>query len=597
LSLRAHHSFVALPEPGYTPRREDPRVGFFSLAIDDYASPFTEPLEQRWLHRHRLLKRDPTAPISEPDKPIVYFVDPGVPEPIRSALVEGASWWVPAFEAAGFRRAFLVKVLPEDADPLDIRYNVITWVHRSTPGWSWGNVVVDPRTGEIIKAVARIGSLRIREDLNMARGLVPQYAGQEPGSAAALALARIRLLAAHEVGHTLGLAHNMAGSSSGQPSVMDYTAPRVGIKNGALDLSEAYAAGVGAYDRFAIQFAYAEFPRGSDERTELARMVACANDEPSCPEKERIRPPLLYVSDDDARPTGGAHPHASVFDNGSDPIQELAHEMEVRRIALDSFGLGNLAPGEPLSALEEMLVPVLLHHRFQLEAALKSLGGLDYAYTVKEGSEAGPVSPRIVPAPQQREALRLALMTLAPSFLAVPRRILRLLPPRPAVRRAPEFEVFENKTLPTFDPVAAAAAVADVTLGALLEPHRLARLARFSALDPANPGLEEVFDSLVELAASTRFDDGYFEAIARAERSLVVGRLMDLATDPDADSEVRDASTEALRALSTKLAARSSAEAGVRVVQAEIERFLERPWDPGRLPAPPEVPFGGPIGD
>src|SRR3954452_22090466 len=356
VTVRAHHSFVQLPPPGYTPRRADPRVGLFSVDFFDYASPFTGPIEKQWIARHRLIKKDPAAAISEPVEPIVYYVDAGAPEPIRSALIEGASWWSQAFEAAGFRNAFQVKVLPPDADPMDLRYNMINWVHRAQRGWSYGAAVTDPRTGEIIKGNVTLGSLRIRQDVMIAEGLIPQFdelhdqalsALDPKTSPSMMALARIRQLAAHETGHTLGLDHNMAASSYGRASVMDYPAPYVKITDGKLDLSDAYATGIGAYDKFAIRYAYSQFKPGANEDAELNRIA---------------REGPLFVKDPDARPVSAAHPQGSAWDSPGDPIAVLKHEMDVRRIALSQFGLRNVPVGTPLSSLEEMLVPLSLHH-------------------------------------------------------------------------------------------------------------------------------------------------------------------------------------------------------------------------------------------
>ena len=301
LTVREHHSFVELPDDNYKPRVFDPRVNSIPVTFYDYASPFTETIEKRWITRHRLEKKEPNAEVSEAVKPIIYYVDNGAPAPVRAALVEGASWWNQAFEAAGFKDAFIVKVLPKDADPMDIRYNMINWVHRSTRGWSYGASVVDPRTGEIIKGNVSLGSLRIRQDFMLGNGLIPAYPSSDESNfcqfgdspdlnylaendadEAAMSLARIRQLAAHEVGHTLGFEHNFAASSYGRGSVMDYPAPLVEIKNGKLDLSNAYAVGIGTFDKFAVKFAYSQFPnqartkpRNSKRLLTKAKLTEC----------------------------------------------------------------------------------------------------------------------------------------------------------------------------------------------------------------------------------------------------------------------------------------------------------------------------------
>jgi hypothetical protein len=616
LTVREHHSLVELPDNNYTPRRLDPRVGVFAVEFYDYASPFTEALEKRWIVRHRLQKRDPSAAVSEAVKPIVYYVDNGAPEPIRGALLEGASWWAAAFEAAGFRDAFQVKVLPEGADPMDVRYNMINWVHRSSRGWSYGGGVTDPRTGEMIKGNVTLGSLRIRQDYLIGTGLIPVFGSNARGAgspwaecelgmspdldeldaldptvdAGRMSLARIRQLAAHETGHTLGLAHNFAASTYGRASVMDYPAPLVEIKNGKLDLSNAYATGVGAYDKFAIRYAYTEFPRGADEAAALDKLV-----------DEGVRAGMLFISDDDARPAGAAHPLANLWDNGADPVASLRHEMEVRRIALSQFGLANVPNGTPLSLLEAKLLPLYLHHRYQLQAAVKSIGGLYYTYAVKtEGGTSPAEVQQIVPAARQRDALAAVLDTIKVEELAVPPRILALLPPRAFGYEGGTQELFAKRTDPAFDPVAAATISADLAVSALLERRRAARLMQYHSLDSANPDFRDVAGELVARTwHAPRPDDAYLAAIQRAVQSLVVTRLMDLAADADASTQVRAVAVAHLRALLEETAPTSRDEATEihrRATREEIERFLARPAEPRRRTPPPPTPPGDPIG-
>ena len=571
VTVREHHSFVALPEPGYRPRRADPRVGILSIDFYDYASPFTGPISKRWIVRHGLEKKDPAAAVSDPVKPIVYYVDNGVPEPIRSALVDGASWWNAAYEAAGFRNAFQVKVLPADADPLDARYNVINWVHRSTRGWSYGGSVVDPRTGEIIKGNVLLGSLRIRQDVMLARGLTSAYDTLDASTSPSLmALARIRQLSAHEVGHTLGLDHNMAASTYERASVMDYPAPYVKIVDGKLDLSEAYTKGVGPYDVAAIRYAYAQFAPGATEESELNRLA---------------RETPLFVSDPHSRPVSGAHPLGSVWDNGGDPVAMLRHEIEVRRIALSQFGLRNIANGEPVSSLEETLVPLYLHHRYQLEAAAKSIGGVNFTYAVKENDTAP--APHIVPVAQQREALAAVMQTLTPEFLTIPRRIADLIPPPSYAYGNPNTELFPRWTSPTFDPISAALTSADITISALLDPARAARLTRQND----NVTLRDVTAALIDNALLQG-------PVTRATRSLLVTRLAELAANRDADPEVRAEATDALRRLGERLRASTadpSENAHRRATRDDLERFLNRPAEPWQFPRMPVIPPGPPI--
>jgi len=605
VTVREHHSFVELPEDGYKPRRLDPRIGMFGITFNDYASPISSPVETRWIARHHLVKKDPTAAVSDPVEPIVYYLDPGTPEPIRSALLEGAGWWSQAFEAAGFSNAFRVEMLPEGADPMDARYNMITWVHRSTRGWSYGGGIIDPRTGEIIKGNVSLGSLRVRQDYLIGTGLVPLFDGTIRGPEAAafaaldpkinpreMALARIRQLGAHEVGHTLGLAHNFAASTYGRASVMDYPAPMIEIKDGKLDLSNAYAKGIGAYDKWVITYAYAQFPPGANENVELEKIL-----------EKGIAKHYIYLSDNDARPPGAANPLANLWDNGRDPIAMLRHEMEVRRIALESFGLGNIPDGTPISSLEATLVPLYLHHRYQLEAAVKSIGGLDYNYSVKSGGAPSPAMiQQIVPADRQRDALDAVLETIDPSVLVLPERILKLLPPTAFGYDDGNAELFDKRTDPGFDAIGVATIAADIAIQGLLEPHRAARCVEYHARNPINPGFDEVIEALIDHTwREPRPKNGYQAAVLRAVSSLTLTRVEQLAANDNASDEVRSIASDALRNLSRYLERRAGGvgadAAQARSAREEIRRFLDRPaapWKPTEaLPAPPGSPIGG----
>lgn len=617
VTVRQHHSLVELPDDNYRPRAYDPRVSAMAISFHDYASSFTEPIEKRWIRRHRLQKKDPAAAVSEAVQPIVYYVDNGVPEPIRSALVEGASWWAQAFEAAGFKNAFQVKVLPDGADPMDIRYNMINWVHRSTRGWSYGAAVTDPRTGEIIKGNVSLGSLRIRQDMLLGTGMIaPAASSQGQGSdeelfcqagdsplvdylaaasqgdpasdSAAMSLARIRQLSAHEVGHTLGFSHNFAASSYGRDSVMDYPAPLVEIKNGKLDLTNAYAVGIGEFDKFSVKFAYSEFPTGVNEASALEKIIT-----------DGVAAGMLFIDDGDARDVNTAHPLASVWDNGADAIATLRHEMEVRRIGLKNYGLSNLSVGQPLSSLEAKLLPLYLHHRYQLIAAAKSLGGLYFTYAVKTATGPHPQKFREIVAPaRQREALRAILDTIKIEELALPQSILDVIPPIATGFDGGATEYFNRRTDPAFDPLGAASIAADLAFDALFAPNRVERLIAFHAENPAHPDLKEVIDATVNAVwKSPAPQNGYHRAIQRTVQGQLVRRLMDLAGSESASSLARGEAAGALRGLLASLKLSATTDIYRRTILEEIDRFLNRPdavrQPPRRLATPAGDPIGG----
>jgi uncharacterized protein DUF4953/uncharacterized protein DUF5117 len=596
VTIVQHQSLVRLPDDRYRPRAWDPRSGSFDVLFADYARPIASDLEVRWLVRHRLERLDPAAARSRVKKPIVYYVDPGAPEPIRSALLEGASWWAAAFEEAGFIDAFQVKLLPPDADPLDVRYHVIQWVHRATRGWSYGGGIVDPRTGEMIKGQVTLGSLRIRQDRMIFEGLAgtEKTGSGAPDDPVQLGLARIRQLAAHEVGHTLGFAHNFVASTyAGRGSVMDYPAPLIGIReDGTLDFSKAYATGIGAWDIQQVRYAYTEFATPADERAGLAAIL-----------RENHEKGYRFLSDADTRPASAAHPLAAMWDNGNDPVAELAHELEVRRLALARFGERNVTPGSALGTLNEVLVPLYYHHRYQLEATAKSIGGLEYAYTVRgEGSERA----RPVPAARQRAALEAVLGTLDPGVLDLPESLLVQLVPI-AADYPPRHEFFDSRTAPAFDALGAAATAADMTLAALLPPERLARLVDFHRRDPAMPGVEDLLGALVRRVFAPATAPPRLQELRRTVQAVAVRRLMVAAADPAQTPAARAAIERALQGLGSRLGAvarpgESAADLALRELLArDIRRFLTRPvtpvaTGPATPGAPPDLPPGPPIG-
>ncbi len=614
VTVRQKHSFVELPDKNYKPREFDPRVGAIPMSFYDYATEINENLEKRWIIRHRLEKKNKTEASGEAVKPIVYYVDNGAPKAIQDALIEGAAWWNQAFEAAGFKNAFQVKVLPEDADPMDVRYNVINWVHRSTRGWAYGSSVVDPRTGEIIKGVVTLDSQRARQDFLIGSGLTPQFANASNAmcdfaampdvdyllnqtsnaDANSMSLARIRQLSAHEVGHTLGFTHNFAASTYGRASVMDYPAPLIEIKDGKLDFSNAYAVGIGEFDKFATRYAYADFPQNANEKAELEKIV-----------EDGLKRGMLFISDSDTRPAGAAHPLSNLWDNGNDPVAELKRTMQVRRIALNNFGLQNIPTGTPLSELELQFLPLFLHHRYQLTAAAKTLGGVYFTYSVKTKTVANPDKiAEIVSAQKQREALQIILETLKPEELAVPENVLKIIPPTAYGYWSGRSETFDKRTNPIFDPIGAAEISADMTLKGLLEPSRAARMITFNARDKNNPHFREVVDALMNFTFRTNVStNNYHAEIERAVQSLLVANLMNLAGNSDAQPQVRAAANEGLRQISARLTGILASgkfkteDAHFRMIVEDIERFFSRPDVPRKQTETLQNPPGDPIGN
>ncbi|MGA0602303.1 zinc-dependent metalloprotease [Caulobacter sp. KR2-114] len=590
MTLVEHHSLIKLPEPGYTPRLADPRTGAFASVVDDYSAPLDKPVVIRLAHRFRLEKLDPSAPRSRVKKPIVFYVDRSAPEPIRSALVEGASWWSQAFEAAGYVDAFRVEVLPEGVSPLDARYNVINWVHRQSRGWSYGENIFDPRTGEIIKGAVLLGSLRVRQDRLIFEGLV---GADRTGTGAQddpvrVALMRIRQLGVHESGHALGLEHNFAGSAFGdRESVMDYPPPRVKIDGDRLDFSDAYKVGIGAWDRFAIRWLYDQAPPGEDQQARLDRIV-----------REGYAQGLKFVSDDDARPAHAANPAGALWDDGPDAIAGLAHVMAVRRIALDRFGLRNLPPGAPVADLKRIVVPIYLFHRYEVDAAAKLVGGVDFDYPV--AGDSGPVS-RPVAGVRQRQAADALMATLEPAALDLPDPLIALLSAGGYSDRdkAWDIEVFGKSETPVFDLSTAVEAAADITFGDLFDVQRLNRVEDLGARDTSQLALGELIRKTTDAAFPARKATGREALIRhRVQARLIVWLARDLQ-----DGALSPAAAADIRAGLDELGRRLKGAAGPAGAQARD--FAAILADPARLKAlaeadkarhvspPPGMPIGG----
>ena len=531
VSVHLHHSLIKLPDDQYKTRVFHPFSGFWSVEYADYASAIDEPLIKRLIPRHRLSKKDPQASISEAIKPIIYYLDAGVPEPVRSALLDGARWWNQAFSAIGYKNAFQVKMLPADVDPMDVRYNVIQWVHRATRGWSYGSSVIDPRTGEIIKGHVTLGSLRVRQDYLIALGLTSPFKDQNTDTSKQqeMALARIRQLAAHEVGHTLGLAHNFSASVNNRASVMDYPHPLITIKKTidgkVLDLSNAYAKNIGDWDKYTIAYGYGDY-KPAQEQQKLAKLISNAQAQG-----------FNYMSDPDARPKSGANSKGHLWDNGKNAASELERVLKVRALALQNFGINSIAAGEPFSALEQVLAPIYNFHRYQVEATAKLIAGVNYSYAVKNYNDE-KVDYSIVSATEQRQALTALLKTLDAKTLMLPKKLLTLIPPK-AYGYSRTRESLPSKTGVTFDGVTLAEASAQHTLALMLNKQRLARLAQQAAQNSSIPSVAQLLEKLMRATVYQPAKSGLQDLIQQRINQLVVKQLLSLWLDKKVVTEVR----------------------------------------------------------
>jgi len=582
ITVNQHHSFVALPDSDYETRKFDPRSGVNAFSFYDYSSPVNESTEKRYIYRHRLEKKDPSAEISEAIEPIIYYLDNGTPEPVRSALIEGGGWWNQAFESIGYKDAFQVKILPDDADPLDVRYNVIQWVHRSTRGWSYGSSVSDPRTGEIIKGHVSLGSLRIRQDFMIALGLTEapfDPTNNKENAALELALDRIRQLSAHEIGHTLGFAHNFAASAKSRTSVMDYPHPYLTLENDKINYSKAYETGIGSWDKVSVGYAYSDFPDDIDESKELNLLL-----------ENSLKEGHLFISDSDARPIGGAHPKAHLWDNGSSATDELNALMQIRSKALNQLSLNHIKDGAPYSDLEDLFVPMYLLHRYQVEAVVKMIGGVDYNYAIK-----GPIpfSVKVVSPTQQRNALLEYLNTLNPKALKIPSHLNKLLHPRsfsnPRTR-----ENFLSQTGVTFDYLGIASSLGDALIGMLLHPERANRLVMQFGFDKNQLSLKETLNILIKNHFKKTFRNTHENQLNEIVKGSILKHLMHLGQNSLASSITKATVYEQLEALDRWLAGQSEANFS-NFYRMEIQNYFDNPSS-FNLISSKRLPDGSPIG-
>lgn len=522
ISVHLHHSFIALPDAEYKPRTFHPFSGFWKHSYYDYSVPIEQGLEQGFIPRHRLQKKNPQAEKSEAVEPIVYYLDPGIPEPVMSALKDGALWWDQAFEAAGYVNAFQVKVLPEDADPMDIRYNVIQWVHRATRGWSYGSSVIDPRTGEILKGHVTLGSLRVRQDFLIATGFTAPYQSPNQNDTSKerdMALARIRQLSAHEVGHTLGIAHNFAASEYNRASVMDYPHPMITLENAKINLQGAYDDKIGPWDKYVVEYGYQDFPDVVNEQEALQAIVLSA--------KEKG---YRYKSDPDARIPKRASSDGHLWDNGKDPIEEFKRVSALREFALKNFGANNLPSGEAYSDLERRLVPVFYSHRYQLDALVKQISGIKYEYAVKPSLSSSQVA--YVSAERQKEAISLLLNAASPESLTLPTEIVNLIPPQ-AYGSSRSRESMPSRMGIAFDPITAAESISAHSVNILLASERLNRLAYQASINEEIPSIKFLSEALFDTLIKNNQENALHQRIKLVALSAYFTALKDSNLSPD----------------------------------------------------------------
>jgi hypothetical protein len=585
VTIHQHHSFVALPDNDYKPRKFDPRSGANLMSYLDYATPVNESITKRFIRRHRLEKKNPEAEISEAKEPIIYYLDRGTPEPVRAALLDGGRWWNQAFEAAGYKDAFQMKMLPEGADPLDVRFNMVQWVHRSTRGWSYGASISDPRTGEIIKGHVSLGSLRIRQDFLIAQALQAPYTNNNTADAFALemAIARIRQLSAHEIGHTLGFAHNFAASTNNRASVMDYPHPKFTLNEGEIDFSDAYDTKIGAWDKVIVAYAYQDFPKDKNEAVALRTILENA-----------FESGLKYLSDSDARPQGSASSTAHLWDNGGNIHDELYQVLKIRKTAIDNFSTDNIKTNQPYSVLEDVFVPLYFFHRFQTEATVKLIGGLEYSYAVKGGNQ---TVVKRVSGTSERIALQAVLKTIAVDEIAIPKEKLALFPPR-AIGFGRSRESFKSNLGVEFDAFGAVETASEMTLNLLLNPQRASRLVAHKSLNKNQLGLVELIDELVDKTINKTHKDTYYQELQNVINTQVLEQLFHAAAHKNQYQQVNAIVLFKLDEIKSIL--QNKKTMGVQKIYNAamvkmIEGFVKNPMS-FKKTAAPQIPDGSPIG-
>ena len=582
ITVYQHHSFIELPDNNYKSRIFDPRSGSNSISYFDYSSPVTKKTLKKYILRHRLIKKNKNTTLSEPLEPIIYYLDNGTPEPVRSALIEGGEWWNEAFEKIGFKNAFKIKILPKNADPLDIRYNVIQWVHRSTRGWSYGSSVIDPRTGEIIKGHVSLGSLRVRQDFMIAIGLLEapySLTNNKEKIALDMALSRIKQLSAHEIGHTLGFSHNFSASSNNDSSVMDYPHPNIKLSNNKINIENAYSTGIGEWDKVSVAYSYSEFDELQDENLELDKIL-----------ENSFRNNLSFISDADSRPIGSSHPTAHLWDNGPDAVVELKKLIQIRDIALQNISLDHLKKGEPYSNLQDLIVPIYLLHRYQSEAVVKLIGGVDYDYAVKGNIK---YEINMIEKNKQREALANFIELLTPEKLKFPSKLRKLLFPKAFGSKVTR-ENFLTQTGITFDFIGAANTLSNNLLKLLLNSERASRLIQQTGFDVRQLSFEEVIENLFAISFKKRYSDNHYRQINEVVKHNILKNIFSLGQNPKVYPEIKAAIFSKLESLDNFLASQEDLIYG-NYYRSEIQKYFDNP-DDFKPKSSNRMPDGSPIG-